>query len=70
MTPSTVPHLVNRFVIDTDYTFEDLRQRFESLVPTLDFAELTDEIASGDLSRVQRYTAEHSSTSGRWTRPQ
>jgi hypothetical protein len=30
----TIPHLVNRFVIDTDDPFDDLRQRFESLVPT------------------------------------
>jgi len=55
----TIPHLVNRFVIDTDYTFDDLRHRFESRVPTIDFAELTDEIASGDLARVKRYTARH-----------
>ena len=55
----TIPHLVNRFVIDTDDTFDNVRQRFESLVPTIDFAELTDVIASGDLPRVQRYTAEH-----------
>ena len=55
----TIPHLVNRFVINTDDTFDDLRQRFESLVPTIDFAELTKVIESGDLSQVQRYTAEH-----------
>ena len=55
----TIPHLVNRFVIETDDTFDDLRKRFESLVPTIDFAELTEEIRSGDLARVQRYTAEH-----------
>lgn len=59
----TIPHLVNRFVIDTDDTFDDLRERFESLVPTIDFAELTEEIASGDLARVQRYTAEHAPNS-------
>jgi hypothetical protein len=55
----TIPHLVNRFVIDTDDTFDDLRNRFESLVPTIDFAELTEEIASGDVARVRHYTAEH-----------
>ncbi|MDQ1474975.1 MAG: hypothetical protein QOE62_204 [Actinomycetota bacterium] len=55
----TVPHLVNRFVIDTDDTFDDVRQRFEYLVPTIDFAELTDVIEAGDLSRVQQYTAAH-----------
>ena len=55
----TIPHLVNRFVIHTDDTFDDLRQRFESLVPTIDFAELTEVIESGELARVQRYTAEH-----------
>ena len=55
----TIPHLVNRFVIDTDETFDHVRRQFESLVPTIDFAELTDAIESGDLSRVRRYTAEH-----------
>ena len=55
----TIPQLLNRFVIDTDDTFHELRQRYESLVPTIDFAELTDLIEAGDLSRVQQYTAEH-----------
>ncbi len=59
----TIPHLVNRFVIDADDTFDDLRQRFESLVPTIDFAKLTDLIESGDLSRVRQYTAEHAPNS-------
>jgi hypothetical protein len=59
----TIPHLVNRFVIDTDDTFDDLRERFESLVPTIDFAELTEVIESGDLSRVRQYTAEHAPNS-------
>jgi hypothetical protein len=59
----TIPHLVNRFVIDTDDTFDDLRQRFESLVPTIDFAELTDVIESGDLASVRQYTAEHTPNS-------
>lgn len=56
---TAIPHLVNRLVIDTGDTFEDLRQRFESLVPAIDFAELTTQIESGDVARVQRYTAEH-----------
>ena len=55
----TIPHLVNRFVIDTDDTFEEIRQRYESLVPTIDFARLTELIEAGDLSHVQRYTAEN-----------
>jgi hypothetical protein len=55
----TIPHLVNRFVIDTDDPFDDVRQRYQSLVPTIDFAELTDLIEAGGLSRVQQYTAEH-----------
>jgi hypothetical protein len=59
----TIPHLVNRFVIDTDDWFDEVRQRFESLVPTLDFAELTEVIEAGDLSAVQRYTAEHAPNS-------
>lgn len=55
---TTTAHLVNRFDVDTDDTFDDLRARYESLVPTIDFAELTAVIESGDLARVQRYTAE------------
>jgi hypothetical protein len=55
----TIPHLVNRFVIDTDATFDDIRERYESLVPTIDFAKLTEVILTGDLARVQQYTAEH-----------
>jgi hypothetical protein len=56
---ATIPHIVNRFVIDSERTFDDVRQRYESLVPTVDFAELVEVIATGDLSRVQQYTAEH-----------
>lgn len=55
----TIPHLVNRFVVDTDNTFDEVRLRYESLVPTIDFAELTDVIEAGDLVRVQQFTAEH-----------
>jgi hypothetical protein len=55
----TIPHLVNRFDIDTDDRFDEIRQLYESLVPTIDFAELTDLIESGDLTRVQQYTAAH-----------
>jgi hypothetical protein len=59
----TIPHLVNRLAIDTDDTFDDVRARFEYLVPTIDFAELTDVIKAGDLSRVQQYTADHAPNS-------
>ena len=59
----TIPHLVNRFVIDTDDSFDEVRRRFESLVPTLDFAEFTEVIEAGDLAAVQRYTAEHAPNS-------
>jgi hypothetical protein len=55
----TVPHVVNRLVIDTEDTFDDVRQRYESLVPTIDFAELIEVIGTGDLARVQQYTADH-----------
>ena len=48
---TTIAHLVNRFVIETDATFDELRGRYESLVPTIDFAELTELIESGDLAR-------------------
>lgn len=56
---TTIPHQVNRFVLDTDDTFDGLRRRFETLVPTIDFGELTHIIESGDLAAVQRYTAAH-----------
>jgi hypothetical protein len=59
----TISHVVNRFVIDSQDTFDDLRQRYESLVPTIDFAELAQVIATADLSRVQQYTAEHAPNS-------
>jgi hypothetical protein len=32
---TTIAHLVNRIDIDTDYTFDELRQRYETLVPTI-----------------------------------
>jgi hypothetical protein len=56
---TTIAHLVNRIDIDTDATFDALRQRYETLVPTINFAELTDLIESGDLARVKQYTAKH-----------
>ena len=37
---TTIPHLVNRLVIDTDIDFDEVRARYEALVPTIDFAEL------------------------------
>ena len=55
----TVAHTVNRLVIDTDTEFDDVLERYESLVPIVDFAKLTRLILSGDLSRVKQYTAEH-----------
>ena len=55
----TVAHTVNRLVIDSDTSFDDLRQSYESLVPTIDFAELTVLVIAGDLSAVKQYTAEH-----------
>ena len=38
----TIAHVVNRLVIDSGNTFDDVRQRYESLVPTIDFAELVE----------------------------
>lgn len=59
----TVPHLVNRFVIEADDEFDNVRERYESLVPTVDFAELAEVISTGDYARVQQYTAEHAPNS-------
>ncbi|MHA7664196.1 DUF302 domain-containing protein [Mycolicibacterium sp. HS_4_1] len=56
---TTIAHQVNRFVLGTGDTFEGLRQNFERLVPTIDFAELTAVIGRGDLAAVQQYTAAH-----------
>ena len=58
-TAHAVAHTVNRLVIDTDTAFDDLRHNYESLVPTIDFAELTALVIAGDLSVVKQYTAEH-----------
>jgi hypothetical protein len=57
-TAHTVAHTVNRLVVDTDAAFEDVLERYESLVPNVDFAKLTRLILSGDLSRVRQYTNE------------
>jgi hypothetical protein len=54
---TTIAHLVNRFDIESDDSFEEIQRRYETLVPTIDFAELTDLIESGDLARVKQYTA-------------
>jgi Domain of unknown function DUF302 len=54
----TVAHTVNRLVIDTDTAFDEVLERYESLVPMVDFAKLTRLILSGDLSRVKQYTAD------------
>lgn len=55
----TVAHTVNRLVIDTDAAFHDVRQCYESLVSTIDFAELTALVNAGDLSEAKQHTAEH-----------
>jgi hypothetical protein len=60
---ATISHLVNRFDIESDDTFDELRRSYESLVPTINFAELTAVIESGDLARVQEYTAAHAPNS-------
>lgn len=52
-----IAHSVNRFVIEVDDTFENVRRRFEELVPDIDLAVLTDIIKTGDLAAVKRYTA-------------
>ena len=54
----TVAHQVDRLVIDADAGFDDLRQRYESLVPDIDMDALTVLIEKGDLDEVRRYTAE------------
>ncbi|MFJ9010275.1 hypothetical protein [Streptomyces canus] len=54
-----VPHLVNRLVIDTEDSFDDVRRRYESLVPAIDFAELTEVVGTGDLAALQAYIAAH-----------
>jgi hypothetical protein len=54
----TVAHTVNRLVIDTDTSFDEVLERYESLVPPVDFAKLTRLVFNGDLSRVKRYTDE------------
>jgi hypothetical protein len=55
----TISHLVNRFDIESDDSFDEVRRSYESLVPTIDFSELTEVIESGDLTRVKQYTAAH-----------
>lgn len=60
---TTVTHLINRFVIDADDAFDDVRERYESLVPTVDFTELLEVIGSGEYAQVHRYTAEHAPNS-------
>jgi hypothetical protein len=54
-----IPQVVNRHVIDADAPFDDVRQRFEMLVSTIDFAELSEIVIAGDLARVHQYTADH-----------
>jgi hypothetical protein len=59
----TISHRVNRFDIESDDSFDKIRRKYESLVPTISFAELTDVIESGDLARVKQYTAAHAPNS-------
>jgi hypothetical protein len=56
---TTIQHVVNRFDIASGDTFEEIQERYENLVPTIDFDELTELIDSGDLTRVKQYTADH-----------
>ncbi|MFI5622997.1 DUF302 domain-containing protein [Nocardioides sp. NPDC051685] len=53
-----IPHLVNRLVIDADDTFDNVRQRYESLVPAIDFVELVEVVKTGDLEALHAYTAD------------
>ena len=43
---------INRLVVDTDTAFDDLRRGYESLVPTIDFAEVC-VIVLGGLAGIQ-----------------
>jgi hypothetical protein len=54
----TVAHTVNRRVIDSDAAFDDFRQCYESLLSTIDFAELTAPVIAGDLAAIKQYIAE------------
>ncbi|MFK0160790.1 DUF302 domain-containing protein [Streptomyces sp. NPDC090493] len=54
-----VPHFVNRLVIDTEDSFDDVRRRYESLVPAIDFAELAEVAGTDDLAALQAYIATH-----------
>ena len=54
-----VSHLVNRLVIDAEDSFDEVRQRYESLVPAIDFAELAGVAGTGDLAALQAYITEH-----------
>ena len=62
-------HLVNRLVIDAEDTFDHVRERYESLVPSIDFAELVEVVHTGDLARLQAYIAERTphSFANYWT---
>jgi len=52
-----VHHEVNRIVIEVDVTFDELRRRFEELVPDIDLDKLGEVIRTGDLEEVKKYTA-------------
>jgi Domain of unknown function DUF302 len=53
-----ISHVVNRLVIDADTTFDDLRGRYEALVPDIDPDALRALLEKGDLDEVVRYTAQ------------
>lgn len=57
-TTHPVAHTVNRLVTDTCTSFDEVFQRCESLVATVDFDKLTRLALNGDLSRAKRYTDE------------
>ena len=67
----TIAHLVNRLVIDSDDGFDEVRQRYESLLPATDFAELTRVIKTGNpmpRAAALRNPPAHSSN-GAWRDP-
>jgi hypothetical protein len=67
----TVARTVNRLVIDSEAAFDDVRHCYKSLLPTIDFAELTAPVIAGDLAAISSTSPIvrriRSSTSGRST---
>jgi hypothetical protein len=58
-----IHHLVNRIVIEVDATYDDLRRRFEELVPAIGQEGLAEVVATGDVAAMERYTAERTPNS-------